>query len=221
MIQQVINNFYGWFGQKVSLCKSMVYVSSNVKSDLAKAISQNLGMLLTNNLEKYLGMSTIHVRITHNTFKFIFDKVYSRLAGWKAKYLSLAGQATLIKSVTYSILVYAMQTSKLPTSICDAIDKCNMGFLWSDTKQKRRILLVNWKEVCKPKDNRGLDKRSMRQANIALLFKLEWHLLNSRDSLWANLVKGKYFGDKNGMEVFLIDMGHFIYGMVLCMVLIC
>lgn len=121
-----------------------------------------MGIPLTNNLGKYLGMPTIHGRISSYTYKHVLDRVYGKLARWKAHTLSLAGCITLIKSVTSSILVYAMQTAELPKSVCNAIDKSNKAFLWSDTKQKRGVRLVNWNEVCKPKKAGRLEIRSMK-----------------------------------------------------------
>ena len=43
----------------------------------------------------------------------------SKLAGWKAKYLSFARRTVLIKSVMSAIPNYAMQGVALPVHICD------------------------------------------------------------------------------------------------------
>ena len=40
-------------------------------------------------------------------------RVMSKLAGWKAKFLSFAGRAVLIKSVMSAILNYVMQGAAL------------------------------------------------------------------------------------------------------------
>lgn len=108
VIQRVLDDFLGWLGLKVSLGKSLLCVSANVKPNFTQILSNSLGISLTNNLGKYLRSPTIHGRVTQNTYKFILDKVYSKLARWKAKYVSLAGKVTLIKSVTSAIPVYAM-----------------------------------------------------------------------------------------------------------------
>lgn len=68
----------------------------------------NLGMPLINNLGKYLGMPMVYGKVNQNTCKFIFDKVFYLLVGWKAKYLCLAKRVTLIKSITSTIPVYAI-----------------------------------------------------------------------------------------------------------------
>lgn len=55
------------------------------------------------------------------------------------KQISFLCRTTLIKSITFFIPVYTMQTVELPKAICDSIDKCNPGFWWGDTKQKKRV----------------------------------------------------------------------------------
>lgn len=97
-------------------------MSSNGSEQLAKEISTCFGIQLANDLGKYLGMSFIHGRVISNTFKFILDKVYGSLTGWKNKYLSMTGKLTLINWITSSIPGYAMQTTALPKFICDSID---------------------------------------------------------------------------------------------------
>ncbi|GMP64139.1 hypothetical protein CsSME_00025559 [Camellia sinensis var. sinensis] len=95
-----------------------------------------------------------------------------RLSGWKAITLSMAGRATLIKSVTSAIPSYTMQTMLLPKSICNDIDKLNRNFLWSDTMEKHKIHLVNWDVVCNMKKKGGLEIKKARDQNLALLSKL-------------------------------------------------
>lgn len=85
-------------------------------------------------------MPSIDGRVIKNTFKFLLDKVYSTLASWKAKVLSMAGRIILSMSVTTAIPGYAMQIAKLSKTIYDSIDRCNRSL---DTKQRKHLHLVN------------------------------------------------------------------------------
>lgn len=98
-------------------------------SNLANNISAKLEVPLTKNLGKYLGMPFILRKEFSSTYNYILDRVYSKLAGWKSRTLSFVGWMILIKSVTSSLQVYAMQTIELPRSIYNEIDKCNKIFL--------------------------------------------------------------------------------------------
>lgn len=117
IIQKVLRGFCDHSGQRVGLNKSLLHLSANVHDQKAKEISDCLGIKHTSDLGRYLGIPSIHGKVTKNTFKFLLDKVYSSLASWKAKYIFMESRITLIKSVITSILGYEMQTVVLPRSI--------------------------------------------------------------------------------------------------------
>lgn len=81
----------------------------------------------------------------------VVERLQSRLQGWKAKCLSLAGRVTLIKVVTLAIPSYVMQTASIPKGVCHQLDKYQWQFLWGSTDEKRRIHKVRCEKVCKPK----------------------------------------------------------------------
>ena len=61
----------------------------------------------------YLGTPIFTTRRTANTYQYLVDKIQMKIEGWQAKYLSMAGHVTLIKSSVASIPLYAMQTRLL------------------------------------------------------------------------------------------------------------
>lgn len=101
-------------------------------------------------------------RVSSFTYKHILDHVYGKPVGWKAHRLSIAGRTTLVKSATSSILVYTMQATDLPISVCNAINKCNRDFIWGDIEHKKKVYLVNWNKVWKPKATGGLGVQSLK-----------------------------------------------------------
>ena len=50
-------------------------------------------------------------------YQYLVDKIQKRIEGWQAKYVSMAGSVTLIKSSAASIPIYAMQTTLLPRKL--------------------------------------------------------------------------------------------------------
>jgi len=125
-------------------------------------------------------------------FQGVLEKVEQRLAGWKSKCLSLAGRITLIKSTLTAIPAYIMQSTRLPRSLCDDLDKRVRRFLWGGTELIRKPHLVAWDIVTKEKTCGGLGIRSMRQLNSAFLMKLGWRLHSEPSALWVRLIKEKY-----------------------------
>ncbi|OMO51807.1 reverse transcriptase [Corchorus capsularis] len=167
VIRQVLDAFCDASGAKVSLDKFKLYIPP-----------QGLGGMLK--------------KVVKGTFRELVDKVSNRLNGWKCKFLSLAGRATLVSSVTSSIPTYSMLTTKIPQGVIAKLDCLNRRFLWGGSEDRRTINLVRWEEVCKPKIFGGLGLRSMEFHNRVLLQKTAWRFLMEPDSLWVRLLKSKY-----------------------------
>lgn len=155
-IRKVLDDFCASSGAKVNFEKSKFFISPHAASNNARNVSRILGMSSTRDLGKYLGVPLIHGRVTKSTYREIIEKVSSRLNGWKAQFLSLAGRSTLINSVTSAIPTYTMLTARLPNGVVHELDKLNRRFLWGGTESKRALHLVKWTDVCLPKRYGGL-----------------------------------------------------------------
>ncbi|CAL8078089.1 unnamed protein product [Prunus armeniaca] len=178
--------------QIVNFEKYAIYCSLNISKEVATNISCIYSSRLTKNLGKYLGMPLLHSRVTKVTYSSLVDKVHARLASWKSNILFYAGRATLFQAVTLAIPVYAMQTSKLPRSICEDLDKVNRNFFWGGSEKKHKIHLCQWDLVCKPKSKGGLGLKKTHDMNQALLAKVGWRLLRKDEGLWAQIFEKKY-----------------------------
>jgi hypothetical protein len=126
----IMRRFCGTAGQEVNLAKSKMYVSPNVPRQRARTLSAHGSIPLTTDLGRYLGVPLLHSRVTKERLFLIYimDRVRNKLSGWKATHLSMAGRATLVQSVIATIPSYAMQTTRIPISVCDALDRCNRRF---------------------------------------------------------------------------------------------
>lgn len=124
-----------------------------------------------------------------------------RLSNWKARTLSFAGRVTLAKSVIQSMPTYVMQSSILPRTTCDEIDKLCRGFIWGDEVNHRRIHLLSWDKLCKPKKEGGLGLRSSREANSALMLKAIWNLCSNPKDMWSAVIRHKYKCGRNDFPV--------------------
>lgn len=105
----------------------------------------------TDDLGKYLGVSLIHSRVNKSSYLYIIEKIRRRLDSWENKKVALAGRIILAHSVISAIPAYAMQTAYLPTSVCTEIVKLCRSFIWGNTERNRKIALINWDKVQKPK----------------------------------------------------------------------
>ncbi|CAN1163715.1 Putative ribonuclease H protein At1g65750 [Linum perenne] len=188
-----LDRFCDASGQAVNKDKSVIFCSKNTDRRTAAAISSTLGIPLTQNLGKYLGVPILHERTTRFTYQEIIDRLDQRLSGWKARSLSLAGRVTLAQSILTAIPAYAMQTSVLPASTCEAIDKRIRDFVWGSTADARKIPLIAWDRICLPKEQGGLGLRMARELNRAYMTKLAFIFFQQADLLWVKILQNKYF----------------------------
>ena len=121
-----------------------------------------------------LGFPLNHRGTARNRYNFIVERVISKLSGWKAKFLSFAGRTVLIKSIMAAIPNHVMQGVALRSHLCEKLDKINRDFLWGSSTEKKKLHLVGWSKVIKPKEEGGLGIQAAQAKNIALLAKLNW-----------------------------------------------
>ena len=151
-----------------------------------------LGIQATANIGNYLGFPIKHKGVPRNRINFMVEKVMSKLAGWKSRFLSFTGRSMLVKSVMSTILNYVIQATALPTHLCEKLDKINRDFLWGSTSEKRRLHLVGWNKIIRPKEEEGLGIQATKFKNLALLTKLNWRLNQEKESIWAKVILRKY-----------------------------
>ena len=76
----------------------------------------------------YLGAPLFLSRAPSKDFKFLLDKLKTKLIGWRSKCLSWAGRSALITSVAQAIPNYTMSTFSIPSKICDKLDSDTRRF---------------------------------------------------------------------------------------------
>ncbi|CAN1219300.1 Putative ribonuclease H protein At1g65750, partial [Linum perenne] len=172
--------------------KSRVYFSAKVSRSVQHRISSCLGIRPTQDLGRYLGVPLIHGRNSKQKYLYLIERIERKLAGWKVNSLSFAGRVSLAISTLNSIPTYVMQTTSLPIAICNIIDRKIRSFIWGSKEGARKIHLVNWESICKPKDQGGLGVRSAKELNQAFIMKLTWGLMKNTEALWVKVLKTKY-----------------------------
>ncbi|KAK4707096.1 hypothetical protein R3W88_033345 [Solanum pinnatisectum] len=114
-----------------------------------------------------------------------------KLAGWKTKFLNIAGRAILAKACLNNIPTHIMQYIHLPKEITKKIDQIQRNFIWGTTSAKRKLHLIKWDTLTKGKNNGGLGMQQSEPKNKALLTKLAWRAFTNPTSLWASLLINK------------------------------
>ncbi|KAL0013397.1 hypothetical protein SO802_000466 [Lithocarpus litseifolius] len=191
-IREVLDTFCNFSGQTVSEANFRVYFSPNVDQDNKEALSDILGFHQTEFLGKYLGFPIKHRGDSNQGFGFVLDRVKSKLAGWKASLLSIAGREVLIQASSSAIPAYVMQSNLLPNKVLEGIDRVNRNFLWGSVENKRKMHWVGWNKVTKLKEEGGLGLQTAKGRNTTLLTKLNWRFHTEDKAPWAKVLRLKY-----------------------------
>lgn len=72
------------------------------------------------------------------------------------------------------------------------MDRISRNFLWGSTETKKKVHLISWKKITRPKKEGGLGIQAAKEKNIALLAKLNWRLHSENTSIWARVLNQKY-----------------------------
>ena len=71
--------------------------------------------------------------------KYLKERIWKKIQGWKEKVLSVQGKEILIKAVAQAIPSYALSVFKLPKGVCKLISDEIAGFWWGDSEEKKKM----------------------------------------------------------------------------------
>ncbi|KAJ1702528.1 hypothetical protein LUZ63_002307 [Rhynchospora breviuscula] len=188
-IVTILDQFCAISGQQIGHDKSKVWFSRATPQNMKDFVLTSFNASKASPSEIYLG-STVNARsLTH--FLPLVNKIEGKLQGWKATFLSQAGKITLIKAVVELMLLHAMSTSTIPKSTLDRIQSLVRSFFWS-AKDKRKMSLIAWKKLTRPKMEGGLGLRDISALNLSFNLKCCWKMATDSAVLWVQIAKGKY-----------------------------
>ena len=188
-----IRKYCLWSGQSLNNMKSGVFFSKQTDWNKRRAIKHVLQMRSLKRDAIYLGSPLFLTKARSKDFKYLVERVESKLVGWRSKSLSWVGRSTLINSVVQTIPNYAMSAFNIPINVCNKLDSLSRRFWWRPKNSEGQFLaLTAWDNLCKPKCKGGLGFKRAKMINNALLAKLVWLVATKRDSLCILILRAKY-----------------------------
>lgn len=107
----------------------------------------------------YLGHYLIHRGRNNEGPKRLFQWVRDRLEGWKLTTLSIVGRITMASFVVNCMFVFHMQSQKLPVWVHKRLDRAIRQCVWNSFTGSKRIHLLSWDVLCRPKEKEGVGLR--------------------------------------------------------------
>ncbi|XP_039040629.1 uncharacterized protein LOC120178942 [Hibiscus syriacus] len=128
-LKRVLRVFEVMSGLQLNLKKSRLF-GINISQQEVKTWADSIGCLVGNFPSNFLGLPLGATRNSSVIWEPVVQNFHSKLAGWKAATLSLAGRLVLIKSVLSSLPTYFFVYIKIPASILKTLNSIMSNFLW-------------------------------------------------------------------------------------------
>jgi hypothetical protein len=94
--------------------------------------------------------------------------------------------------VLQALPIYTFSALATPNFVLTTIRNLQRNFLWQGLNTGKKIALISWEKLCKPKTQGGLGIRDPSIMNKVLSAKIWWRWLKKPNDLWAKLWRGKY-----------------------------
>ncbi|KAA3461390.1 reverse transcriptase [Gossypium australe] len=130
-MKNVIKEYENVSGQLVNFDKSLIYFSGNV--------GRILGVRISNNPERYLGLPIMVGRRKKHAFVDIKEHFVKLLDNWSVRFLLAGGNEVFLKFVLQAVPIYALQCFKLPISFCQELESIMCKFWWRNSKTNKGI----------------------------------------------------------------------------------
>lgn len=191
-LSDLLHSYCSASGQQINVDKSSLYFSPNTPWQITHLLSSILQMRVVSDPGKYLGLPTIWGRSKRSALGYIKDAVSRKVQSWKQCTLSQSGKESLIKAVATAIPAYPMACFKFPISTCREINSMLSNFWWGNSGSNG-IHWKSWDFLGLPKEQGGLGFRNLQDFNDSLLAKQAWRLHSNPTSLYAQVLKQRYF----------------------------
>ena len=121
----------------------------------------------------------------------LLDKLKNKIQAWGANWLNKAGKIILINFVLTSLPIYQCSVLLAPKTITNKIEELLRRFLWEGGRNnEKKLHLVSWDKVTKPKLEGGLQIRDVATQNLAMGGKILWNMISGK-KLGASKSSGK------------------------------
>jgi hypothetical protein len=190
-LQEILQTFSDASGLECNKDKSQIFFF-NTPPQVQRHISDILGFKRSSLPSKYLGIPLIDNALRNSSWELLLSSFSKRLSSWTFRALNLPSRLILLKAVLQALPIYTFSALAAPKFVLTTIKSLQRNFIWQGLNKEKKIALVSWEKLCKPKAQGGLGLRDPSIMNKVLSAKIWWRWLKNPTDLWARLWRKKY-----------------------------
>jgi exonuclease III len=190
-ILQILQTFSDASGLDCNKDKSLIFFF-NTPPPVQRHISDLLGFQRSSLPSKYLGIPLIDNALRNSSWEHLLSSFSKKLSSWTLRTLNLPSRLILLRAVLQALPTYIFSVLTAPTFVQTTIKSLQRNFLWQGFNTGKKIALVSWDKICRPKAQGGLGLRDPSIMNKILSAKIWWRWLKNPRDLWARLWRKKY-----------------------------
>jgi hypothetical protein len=190
-ILDILQTFADASGLECNKEKSQIFFF-NSPPPIQRHITDILGFRRSSLPSKYLGIPLIDNPLRNSSWEHLLSSFAKRLSSWTFRVLNLPSRLVLLRSVLQALPIYSFSAMAAPRSVLSIIRNLQRNFLWQGFNTGKKIALVSWDKLCRPKAQGGLGLRDPLTMNKVLTAKIWWRWLKQPQDLWAKFWRKKY-----------------------------
>jgi hypothetical protein len=190
-ISDILQTFSDASGLDCNKDKSQIFFF-NTPIPVQRHISGLLGFNRSSLPSKYLGIPLIDNALRNSSWEHLLSSFSKRLSSWTYRALNLPSRLILLQAVLQALPIYSFSALAAPRFVLTTIKNLQRNFIWQGFNTGKKIALVSWDKLCRPKEQGGLGLRDPFIMNKVLSAKIWWRWLKIPKDLWARLWRKKY-----------------------------
>lgn len=111
------------------------------------------------------------------------EKITKRIKSSFSKHIPYAGTLQVINVVLFSVYNFWGAVFILSQSVIKEVDRKYGEYLWGSTEEHKKLALVAWDAICRPKKRAGLNIKGCKLWNVVSVGKLLWQLVSNKEVL--------------------------------------
>ncbi|XP_021758574.1 uncharacterized protein LOC110723529 [Chenopodium quinoa] len=140
-VMAILSDFCSASGQMINLQKSFVKFSPNTPQDYRDFLARSLRLQSKASFGTHLGLPVDLGRSKVAEFRFLIDKVASRLSAFASLRLLAAAKLAIINSVLIASFNHILSVFKIPSSVASQLDSMLANFWWRSSGSRKGLAL--------------------------------------------------------------------------------